>query len=66
MGLPAAESGGRRKVRLGPGEFVGGSFADLTLRFASPGRYQVVWAAALSWNDKPFTIPAAPLAVDRK
>ncbi len=66
VALPAAEGGGRRKVRLGPGEFVGGGFADLTLRFGAPGRYQVVWAAALSWNDKPFTIPAAALAVDRK
>jgi tetratricopeptide (TPR) repeat protein len=66
VALPPDEGASRRAVRLGPGEYVGGTFADLTARFQAPGRYQAAWAVALSWNGKPFTIAAPPLAVDRK
>jgi tetratricopeptide (TPR) repeat protein len=63
---PAAEGVGRRTVRLGPGEYVGGSFPDLAARLPKGGRYPIAWAAALSWNGKPFTLAATGIAVDRR
>src|SRR6185436_4452437 len=44
--------GGRRVVRLGPGEFVGGAFPKLTLSMAVAGRYTLNWAAPVSWNGR--------------
>jgi tetratricopeptide (TPR) repeat protein len=59
-------AGGRRAVRLGPGEYVGGAFEDLIVRLPNAGRYKIAWAAALSWNGKPFTLAATGIAVDRR
>jgi hypothetical protein len=66
VSLPAPPATGRRSVRLGPGEHVGGTFAELPDRLAAPGRYQVAWAAAISWNGKPVALPAAPLPFERR
>jgi tetratricopeptide (TPR) repeat protein len=58
--------GERRVVRLGPGEFVGGSFPDLTLNMPVPGRYTATWAAAVTWNNLQIVLPAPTLFIDRR
>jgi hypothetical protein len=45
---------------------VGGAFEDLIVRLPNAGRYKIAWAAALSWNGKPFTLAATGIAVDRR
>lgn len=62
----ALPGGGKRVVRLGPGEFVGGSFPDLTLKMAVAGRYTANWAAAVTWNGKQVTLVAPTLFIDRR
>jgi hypothetical protein len=64
--LPYPTTGSRRVLRLGPGEHVGGAFADLTLRMPVSGRYTVKWAAVVSWNGKSVTLPAVPIYIDRR
>jgi hypothetical protein len=64
--LPYPTAGSRRVLRLGPGEHVGGSFPDLTLHMPVAGRYTVTWAAAVSWNGKSVSLPAAPIFIDRR
>ncbi|HLY10624.1 MAG TPA: HEAT repeat domain-containing protein, partial [Planctomycetota bacterium] len=64
--LPYPTTGARRVLRLGPGEYVGGTFADLTLRMPVAGRYTVNWSAAVSWNGKAVPLPAAPIYIDRR
>ena len=64
--LPYPTTGSRRVLRLGPGEHVGGLFADLTLRMPVAGRYTVNWAAAVSWNGKSVSLPASPIFIDRR
>jgi hypothetical protein len=58
--------GGKRIVRLGPGEFVGGAFPELTLKMAVAGRYTATWAAALTWNGKSVVLPAQSIFIDRR
>ncbi len=58
--------GGKRIVRLGPGEFVGGSFPELTLKMAVAGRYTATWSAALSWNEMSVLLPAQSIYIDRR
>lgn len=57
---------GRRVVRLGPGEFVGGSFPAAEEKMREPGRYHLDWSASVSWNGRAVVLPAAPLAITRK
>ena len=57
---------GRRVVRLGPGEFVGGVFPDAESKIREAGRYQIDWSAAISWNGRPVVLTAAPVAIDRR
>lgn len=64
--LPYSTAGSRRVLRLGPGEYVGGTFADLTLRMPVAGRYTVNWSAAVSWNGKSVSLAAAPVYIDRR
>ena len=61
----ATNGAGRRSVRLGPGEFVGGGFPDLAARAKLPGRYQLTWSMPVTWSGEPVTLTAAPLSVDR-
>ena len=61
----APGTAGRRTVRLGPGEFVGGGFPDLAAQAKLPGRYQLAWSIPITWNTKPFTLTAAPLSLER-
>jgi tetratricopeptide (TPR) repeat protein len=55
---------GPRLLRLGPGEFVGGTFMELGSE-RSPGRYQLTWSASVTWNGKPVVLPAAPASFER-
>ena len=64
--LPYPTVGTRRVIRLGPGEYVGGTFADLTLRMPVSGRYTVNWSAVVSWNGKSVSLSAAPIYIDRR
>jgi len=64
--LPYPTVGTRRVIRLGPGEYVGGTFADLTLRMPVSGRYTVNWSAVVSWNGKSVSLAAAPIYIDRR
>jgi tetratricopeptide (TPR) repeat protein len=57
---------GKRVLRLGPGEFVGGAFPGFTLKMPVAGRYTVTWSAAVTWNGKSVLLSAAPLYVDRR
>jgi hypothetical protein len=65
MAFPARPDAGRRTVRLGPGEFVGGTFSEFGPALASPGRYQFSWTAAITWNGKSVLLPAASTSVER-
>ena len=56
---------GPRTIRLGPNEFVGGSFPELGSKMAPPGRYQLAWTASVSWSGKSFTLTAPPIAIER-
>jgi hypothetical protein len=58
--------GGRRVVRLGPGEFVGGAFPEITLSMAVAGRYTLNWAAPVSWNGRSVVLAAPQLFIDRR
>ncbi|HVE42777.1 MAG TPA: DUF4388 domain-containing protein [Planctomycetota bacterium] len=58
--------GGKRVVRLGPGEFVGGAFPELTLKMAVAGRYTATWSAAVSWNEMSVLLPAQSIYIDRR
>jgi len=62
--VPAAAAG-PRTIRLGPNEFVGGSFPGLPAKLAPPGRYQVAWGAEVTWSGKTFPLNAASIAVER-
>ncbi|MCI0549294.1 MAG: HEAT repeat domain-containing protein, partial [Candidatus Rokubacteria bacterium] len=62
----ALAGGGRRVVRLGPGEFVGGAFPDLTLKMSVAGRYTANWAAAVTWNGKQVALTAPSIFIDRR
>jgi tetratricopeptide (TPR) repeat protein len=66
VAYPFAPAGGRRVVRLGPGEFVGGTFPNLTLKMAVAGRYTANWAAAVNWNGMSVALTAPPLFIDRR
>jgi hypothetical protein len=63
---PYPTAGTRRVIRLGPGEYVGGTFGDLTLRMPVSGRYTVNWSAVVSWNGKSVSLVAAPIYIDRR
>jgi tetratricopeptide (TPR) repeat protein len=65
LALPARPEVGRRTVKLGPGEFVGGTFADLGPSLAPPGRYRFSWTASIVWNGKSVLLPASPASVER-
>jgi len=58
--------GGRRVVRLGPGEFVGGTFPKITLSMADAGRYTLKWEAPVSWNSRSVVLAAQQIFVDRR
>jgi len=58
--------GGRRIVRLGPGEFVGGTFPKITLAMAVAGRYTLNWASPVSWNGRSVVLAAPQLFIDRR
>ena len=58
--------GGRRVVRLGPGEFVGGAFPKITLAMPVAGRYTLSWAAPVSWNGRSVVLSAQQLFIDRR
>jgi hypothetical protein len=60
------ESGGRRVVKLGPGEFIGGGFPGLEEKLAPAGRYELSWSASLAWHGKPLTLTAPAVVVERK
>jgi hypothetical protein len=60
------ESGGRRVVKLGPGEFVGGGFPGLEEKLQPEGRYQLSWSASVGWAGKPLTLAAPPVAFERR
>ncbi|MBI3855360.1 MAG: DUF4388 domain-containing protein [Planctomycetes bacterium] len=62
----ARTGGGRRVVRLGSGEFVGGAFPEITLTMAVAGRYTANWSAAVTWNGKPVILAAPPVFIDRR
>jgi len=59
-------TGGKRVLRLGPGEFVGGIFPGLTLKMPVAGRYTVTWSSAVTWNGKSVSLSAAPIYIDRR
>jgi hypothetical protein len=59
-------TGGKRVLRLGPGEFVGGVFPGLTLKMPVAGRYTVTWSSAVTWNGKSVSLSAAPIYIDRR
>jgi hypothetical protein len=61
-----SSTSGKRVVRLGPGEFVGGAFPALTLKMADQGRYTASWAAAVTWNGKSVVLPAQAIFIDRR
>ena len=62
---PAAPAGRpRRALRLGPGEYVGGTF-ELTASTASPGQYQIAWSTGILWQGKSARIEASPLILER-
>jgi tetratricopeptide (TPR) repeat protein len=61
-----AASAGKRIVRLGPGEFVGGPFPELTLKMSVAGRYTLAWAAAVTWNGKSVSLTAPQIFIDRR
>jgi tetratricopeptide (TPR) repeat protein len=65
MPLPARENAGRRTVRLGPGEFVGGGFPDLAELAKLPGRYQLSWSVPVTWSGMQFTLAAPAVGVER-
>lgn len=55
----------RRPVRLGPGQFLGGTF-DLSAAMNAPGRYTLSWAVGLHWQNRPLPrIEAPPLLLER-
>jgi hypothetical protein len=62
--LPAAETRGRRSFRLGPGEFIGGTFTlgDAT---QAAGTYRMTWSSAVTWSGKKSTVEAVPLTLER-
>jgi tetratricopeptide (TPR) repeat protein len=60
--VPAA---GPRTIRLGPHEFVGGTFPELSAKTAPPGRYQLAWSAPVTWSGKTFTLTAPPITLER-
>jgi len=62
----AAPAGARRAVRLGPGEFVGGSFPEAEGKMGAPGSYRLDWAVAVTWNGRALTLPAAALSIERR
>ena len=53
-----------RTVRLGPGEYLGGTF-DLSRKMAKPGKYSVHWTLAITWSGRPAVLTAPPLTIDR-
>lgn len=64
---PAATGPGpasHRHVRLGPGEFLGGTF-DITGSLPAPGKYHVHWAAAITWGGQSAVLEAPTLVVER-
>jgi tetratricopeptide (TPR) repeat protein len=65
LALGGKEAVGRRTVRLGPGEFIGGGFPDLAAQAKLPGRYQLTWSVPVTWNGKSVELRAAPLSLDR-
>ena len=65
LGLEAEEPS-RRTVKLGPGEFVGGSFPDLVGPLSGAGSYRAHWTVSLEWSGKPVRIVADPLPVERR
>ncbi len=62
----APESGGKRMLKLGPGEFVGGGFPGLDEKLAPAGRYQLAWSAAVSWTGKPVILAAPAVSLERR
>ena len=56
----------RRTVRLGPGEFVGGTFPDLVGALSGTGSYRARWSVSLEWSGKPVRIIAYPLPIERR
>ncbi len=65
VAAPAPQgSAARRTIRLGSGEYVGGSF-DLTDSTGAPGQYRVDWSAALLWQGRPVRVPASYIVIER-
>ncbi len=65
---PAKSDDGKaaaRTMRLGPGEFMGGT-VDLGDRMPKPGRRRIVWTAPLRIDGKPAPLEALPLLLERK
>ncbi|HXX93160.1 MAG TPA: DUF4388 domain-containing protein, partial [Planctomycetota bacterium] len=65
LSIPVRENIGRRTVRLGPGEFVGGPFPELGELTRAPGRYELTWGAPVSWNTLRVELSAGTFAVER-
>jgi tetratricopeptide (TPR) repeat protein len=65
MSLESKETVGKRSVRLGPGEHVGGPFAEAAREITAPGKYQCAWRALITWNGVSLTLPAQPVQVER-
>jgi hypothetical protein len=63
--LPAP-AGSRRAVKLGPGEFVGGTFPDAEEKLGPPGRYRLEWSIGVLWSGRSLSLPAPPVDVERR
>jgi hypothetical protein len=60
------EGGGKRILKLGPGEFVGGGFPGLEEKLSPAGRYQLAWSASIAWHGKPLTLPSPAVTLERR
>ncbi|MFN3486679.1 MAG: hypothetical protein ACK44W_14520, partial [Planctomycetota bacterium] len=65
VALGARPEAGRRAVKLGPREFVGGTFSEFGPALAPPGRYQFSWTASITWNGKAVLLAAPPASIER-
>lgn len=61
-----APDAGRRTLKLGPGEFVGGGFPGLEEKLLPAGKYQLAWSAPVSWGGKAITLAAPAVALERR
>jgi tetratricopeptide (TPR) repeat protein len=62
--FPVSPKASPRPLRLGPGEFVGGTF-DLGALARAPGTYRLAWTAAVAWRGKSLLLEASSLSLER-